>query len=378
MSFLLLAASLVAVLGATSPPASADFESRWCTSVPAPCIESFTVAGLPQTTGLVLDSHDEFDGYREVNLELGELDVGTGDTLNVLINTGPGFIPDRMFGRMALQDVDTATSGGDHFIRIIGRPVRWADGCEADQPWPWPCDIHAPSESVVFGADIAMLDDRTETTIGMYAGTNAAFNGIFFDEQPDGTRALTTELVAPHTFSLSAGHEVITGSVRYRLSYRQMRLDMGIPNPETLVPGSLSGTINGGAGGGSFTTWHDPDGHGFFIQASGFTFSLKKIKVAAARINPTKPRITKTLRATSSRARVVHSYAKARGAEVTGYVARCSTSGGHTVQATGPADSTRIAVSGLRRGKAYYCRVAARSKAGPSAWSDRFRIAARP
>lgn len=377
MSFLLLAASLVAVLGATSPPASADFETRWCTSVPAPCVESYTVNGNPQATGVWLNDVGDLGGYREIGLEVSQVvPVGPEDTLSVVIRTGTTFIPDRMFGRMALHDVDTWSSGGNHFIQITGNPVRWAHGCDFEEDWPWPCPETATGEEIAFGADIAMLDDRTETTIGMYAGTNAAFNGIFFDEQPDGTRALTTELVAPH-FHID-GTTVIQGSVRYRLSYRQMRLDMGIPNPETLVPGSLSGTVNGGFGGGGFTTWHDPDGGGFFIQASGFTFSLKRIKVAAARISPTKPTITRTLRVASSRARVVHTFSKARGAKVTGYLARCANAGGHRVQATGPADSTRIAVTGLQRGKAYNCRVAARSKVGPSAWSNRVRVAARP
>lgn len=382
-SITLLVASLVAAGGAVAPPVNADsdYAERWC-DIPlvTPCIESFSINGTPQTasseTGLVLHGPNDLGGYQEINFELSGVAPDTADELEVVINTGSAFIPDRMFGRMALEDVDTGTGAGNHWIRITGSAVTWAHGCDSAMGWPWPCPLTATADEVVFGADIAMLDDRRESTIGMYAGTNAPFNGIFFDDQPDGTQALTTELVAPHF--RADGTTVIVGSVRYRLSYRQMRSDMGIPNPETLVPGSLSGTINGGAGGGAFLTQHDPDGGGFFIKASGFTFSLKRIKVAAAHINPTKPKISRTVRATSSRARVAHTFAKPRGAKVTSYVARCTTPRGHTVQATGPATSTRIVVTGLRRGKAYDCRVAARSKAGPSAWSNKVRVAARP
>lgn len=296
--------------------------------------------------------------------------------LNVVINTGNAFVPDRMFGAMGLRDVDTwRESDGNHRIRIHGSTVRWALGCN-DTSWPWVCPTTASEDYVRFGADIAMLDDRTDTSIGMYVGTNAAYNGIFLVEQPDGTSALTTEVVAPHFYA--DGTTPIVGSIRFRLSYRHMRLDMGIPNPETLAPGSLAGTVNGGTGGGTFTTWHDADGHGYFIQASGFTFSLKRLKVRAVRITPTKPRITKTQRVLASRARVYHTYSKPRGAKVTSYLARCVNSGGHVVRDVGPAGSTLIVVDGLRRGRAYTCRVVARSRAGSSVWSDPVRVAARP
>lgn len=384
-SITLLAACLVAVLGVSSPPASADsaLVERWCDPPPmvAPCVESFSINGVPQTaesaTGLVLSEVVDAEEYQNISMELSGVAPATSDVLNVVINTGDLFIPDRMFGRLALDDVDVRREvDGFYRMRIVGSPVIWGRGCDADQPWPWPCPATAESDEVAFGADITMLEDRRETTIGMYVGTNAAFNGIFFEEQPDGTHALTTELVSPHF--RQDGTSVIHGDVRYRLSYRQMRLEMGIPNPETLTPGSLSGTINNGAGGGVFDTGHDPDGGGFIIEASGFTFSLKKVEVAAAHINPTRPAISRTLRATPSRARIRHTMATPRGAKVIGYVARCSTSGGHSLQATGPASSSRIAMTGLRHGRTYHCRVAARSKAGPSAWSARVRIAAQP
>lgn len=371
-SFALLGSSLAAIAGATTvaSPASALAE-RWCSSVPAPCIESLTVNGVPKTSGATVDLPTDLGGYREIHPVVTAITAPT-DVVDVVVRTG-SFVPDRMFGRMGLTDVDTGGVPGDRWIRIVGSPVIWAEGCTAGA-WPWPCPSVATADSLVLDADVAMLDDRTESTIGMYVGTNAAYNGIFFDEQPDGSHALTTEVVAPHTYHAGG---VVTGSIRFRLSYDQMRSDMGIPNPETLTPGSLSGTVNGGTGGGAFTTWHDPDGGGFFIQASGFTFSLKKIKVTAAHITPTRPTLTRAKRVSASKARLRHTLATPRGARVTGYLARCTPKRGAVVRGTGAAASASVVVKGLRRATAYTCQVAAQSKAGRSAWSPGVRLRSR-
>lgn len=378
----LVATSLAAAVSTTLAPAqAATFTERWCIDGdPAPCIESFSVDGVPQAKGgtyrVLLVPPQDLGGYQELNLILDpDHEAPVGSEVRVRINTGPTFIPDRMFGQMRLQDVDTSQSSGDHLIDIQGRPVTWTLGCDSEEPWPWPCP--GPSvDQVLFSADIAMLDDRSESTIGMYVGTNAIYNGIFFDEQADGSHALTTELVSPHF--REDGTTVVVGDITFRLSYAQMRSDMGIPNPETLTPGSLAGTINGGTGGGSFTTWHDPDGGGFFIRASGFTFSTKRLKVRAARITPTRPTATSAQRVTARRGLVMHTFSSPRGARVTSYVALCRNRAGHRLSATGAWDSRRIVVTNLRRGKAYTCQVAARSKVGRSYLSNPIRIRARP
>ncbi|CAM3456827.1 fibronectin type III domain-containing protein [Nocardioides dubius] len=378
----------LALLGATltglgtASPAAADYAERWCSTAAAPCIQSLSINGVAQSDAspveLVLNGPTDLGGYREVNLELSAAGAAPspGDVLSVVINTGNAFVPDRMFGRLGLHDVDTWREGdGTHRIRITGTPVTWASGCDPEAAWPWPCPSTSTGDEIVFGADIAMLEDRDDSSIGMHAGTNAAFNGIFFDEQPDGSHALTTELVAPHYYA--DGTTPIAGAVRYRLSYRQMRSDMGTPNPETLTPGSLSGTINGGTGGGAFSTWHDPDGGGFFIQATGFTFSVKRIKVRPSRITPSRPVITRTQRTTSRKAVLTHTLATPRGAKVTGYQARCTPRRGAIVRSTGSAATKRVVVRGLRPGVSYTCRVAARSKAGTSAWSAKAKVRAR-
>lgn len=379
----LVGGTLTAV--STAAPAGADYTERWCTSASAPCISSFLINDVAQTESspveLVLTPASDLGGYQELNLELSaaSAEPAPGDVLTVVINTGNAFIPDRMIGRMGLSDVDTwreTDTDGDHLIRITGTPVTWASGCDYEAAWPWPCPSTSTGDDVVFGADIAMLDDRSDTSIGMYVGTNATYNGIFFDEQPDGSHALTTELVAPHLYA--DGTTPIVGSVRYRLSYRQMRQEMGIPNPETLTAGSLSGTINNGTGGGAFSTWHDPDGGGFFIQASGFTFSVKRIKVRPSRITPSRPTITKDRRITSRRAVLTHSLSTPRGAKVTKYQARCTPRRGAKVLAIGSPTSKKMTVRNLRPGVAYTCQVAARSKAGPSAWSPKVKVRARP
>jgi hypothetical protein len=387
VSLALLGSSLAAVAGATvvaSPASAGIFTERWCVDVPAPCIQSFSINGVPQTSsspvGLILDGPTDLGGYSEVNVELdpnGTMPALT-DTLDVVVNTGTGFTPQRMFGTTKLADVDTSTDGsGNHLMEIVGKPVRWTTGCNFDV-WPWTCKPKADTDYTRFSLDIAQLDDPTDTSIGSYVGTNAYYNGIFFEEQPDGSHALTTDIAAPHTYT---DDTVVTGSIRFRVSYALMRQDMGIPNPETLTSTSLVGAVrtpSGTSTTGAFTTWHDPDGGGFFIDASGFTFSRKKIVVDAARITPTRPTITRTKRLTTRAAVLTHTMSKARGARVTSYAATCRNRAGHVVRGTGLATRATVVVTGLRRGKAYTCQVVANSKAGRSLWSPKVGVRARP
>ena len=374
-SFALLASSVAAVAGPTSPASASD--GPWCTSAPAPCIESLTVNGVTKTSGatILIPPPEGFDEIDPIVTAVTSI----SDKVVLVVNTGTSFVPQRMIGRMGLDNVDVGVSAGNHWIRIEGSPVVWPEGCDSAAAWPWPCPSTADSDDLVFAADVAHFADPAESTIGMYVGTNAPYSGgIFFEEQPDGTHALTTEMVAPHKYHAGG---VIVGDIKFRVSYAMMRTDMGIPNPETLTPGSLSGVVTTPAGtpaGGSFTTWHDPDGGGFFIEASGFTFSLKKLKVAAAHITPTRPTITHAKRATATRAKLVHTLATPRGAKVTGYLATCTPKHGKTVRATGTASSAKVVVKGLHRGTAYTCKVAATSTGGRGAWSAPAKVKARP
>lgn len=380
VSLALLGSSLAAVAGATvvASPASA-VDERWCNipEMTAPCIESLTVNGVPKTSGANVEAAPlDLGGYRELHPSVDVSGLATTDVIVLKVRTPFSFDPERAFGRYGLVDVDRGATESTNWFQVTGTPVLWANGCDSEEEWPWPCPETATSNDQVFDIDLADLDDPAESTIGMYVGTNATYNGIFFDEQPDGTHALTTEVVAPHYYFGTT--TPVVGSIRFRLSHRQMRSDMGIPNPETLTPTSLSGTINGGTGGGAFTTWQDPDGGGFFIQASGFTFSLKKLKVRAARITPTRPTITRTKRLTTRTAVLTHTKALPRGAKVTSYSAVCRNSSGHVVRGLGSITRSTVVVSGLRRGRAYSCQVSANSKVGRSAWSPRATVRARP
>lgn len=381
----LVATSLAAAVSTTLAPAHAadTLTERWCVDGdPTPCIESFSVNGVPQVKGgtyrmLMTDIVSSLEFHPEYDNIILFMDpnhpAAVDDELVVVINTGSTFVPDRLSGSMNLTDVDVSATGGAHRVAIAGSPVIWSEGCNGE--FPIVCTSESTNDTVRFETDIAWMKNRKESTIGQYVGTNAQYNGIFFLEQPDGTHALDTTVGAPHF--REDGTTVVVGDITFRLSYAQMRSDMGIPNPETLTPGSLAGTINGGTGGGSFTTWHDPDGGGFFIRASGFTFSTKRLKVRAARITPTRPTATSAQRVTARRGLVMHTFSSPRGARVTSYVALCRNRAGHRVSATGAWDSRRIVVTNLRRGKAYTCQVAARSKVGRSYYSNPIRIRAR-
>jgi len=351
---------------------------RWCgAGVPRPCIVSATLNGVSVTAGnseILLTSPEDRGGYRDFAVSLGDLVPGSvSDQWSILIDTGTGFNPERLIGFNTLDDVDLLTnSEGHHLVRLIAHPVLWSDGCDSGAPWPWPCPTNT-GDYPKLEADIADLDDNADSSIGGHAGTNVTFNGIFLEHASDGTPYLYTEMVSPHF--RADGTTAVVGDTRFRVSYSTLRRDWGIPNPETLVPGSFAGSINGSTTAGTFQISQDPDGNGIFVDVTGFTFSLKKVRVARGTIWPTRNSILSTSRVTAYKGKVVFTRSKPRGAKVTGYVARC-VAGKHVVTVRGSYPS--IAVTGLHRGVAYYCKVKATSKVGPSAWSVAKKLAARP
>jgi len=382
----LLASGLAAFAGVatlTGPAQAAADVERWCgAGVARPCIVEAKLNGSALNAGnsdIRLMNPTSEGGYRNIQLWVngitfsGPTDPLT-DVYSIVVDTGTGFVPQRIQGINSLDDVDVWTdSSGHHLARLTAHAVMWAEGCDSTKPWPWPCTSQADSSYPMLETDLADLDDDGDEFVGFYAGTNATFNGIFLEHASDGTPYLYTEAVAPHY--QSDGTTLVHGDIRFRVPYSMLRGSWGIPNPETLVPGSFAGSINGSTTAGSFAISQDPDGNGIFVDVTGFTFSLKKVKVARGTIWPTRNSILSTSRVTAYKGKVVFTRSKPRGAKVTGYVARC-VAGKHVVTVRGSYPS--IVVTGLHRGVAYYCKVKATSKVGPSAWSVAKKLAARP
>ena len=375
----LLASGLTA-LAVQAPAADGKepFTERWCTTGSArPCVVAATKNGAAVNAGnseIQMVSPQDLGGYRNFTVQLNDLiPASVSDQWSVLIDTGTGFNPERLIGFNTLDDVDMSTNPeGHHLVRLTAHPILWSDGCDSNAAWPWPCPSNT-GDHPKWESDIADLDDNTDSSIGAHAGTNVTFNGIFLQYTSEGTPYLYTEMVSPHL--RADGTTVVVGDTRFRVPYSTLRDEWGIPNPETLVPGSFAGSINGNPDGGNFAISQDPDGFGILIDVTGFTFSLKKLKVARGTIWPTRNSILRTSRVTAYKGKVVFTRSKPRGAKVTGYVARC-VAGKHVVTVRGGYPS--IVVTGLHRGVAYYCKVKATSKVGPSAWSVAKKIPARP
>lgn len=379
-----MASGLTAVtLSSLAAPAHAADVERWCgPGVARPCIVSVKKNGtaLDSTSSdVTVSTLDTSAGYPNFTLIVnGQPDVPPSaplpDVWSVVLDTGASFEPQRIIGINGLDDIDiwTDSTTGHHMVRLTAQAVMWAAGCDSSGAWPWPCPTVATDSYPLLETEIADIDDADDF-VGFYAGTNVTFNGIFMEHKADGTPYLSTEAVAPHY--QHDGTTLVKGDIRFRVPYRMARNAFGIPDPDTVVPGSFAGTINGSETAGSFAVSQDPDGNGLFIDVTGFTFSLKRVKVARGVIVPTRNLITKTVRATGTRGKVTFTRSKPRGARVTGYQARC-VAGSHVVLAGGGFPT--IAVTGLHRGHAYDCRTRARSKAGPGPWSAIKRIPARP
>lgn len=374
---MLLGTTLLTALGAAGPTATAaDVEERWCSETSAPCVVELAINGVDVEPGDDLDPFvsseaEDFGGYDNIQFWLeGDLsDLDPSDEVVLSIAAGSGFHIDRVFGAFAFDDIDVVDIGAGDVVTITGSPVNWAH-CHDYGVFPPDCQEVALEDSIRFDGDLQSLHDRDDASIGDYTGTNVYYNGIFFDEAPSGVNYFTTELWAPHQF---AGGGVVEGDIRFRVSYKHMREEMDIPTPTTLVPGSFTGKINNVESPSAFTIQHDPDGGGMMIDASGFTFSKKRIRVEATTITPTKAPIQKANRKTARKGVLVHALAAPRGAAVTGYAAKCK-AGKHVVKGNGEKSSTKVKVKGLKGARAYDCRVRAKSKAGPGKWSAAVRL----
>ena len=393
----LLCSTLTAGALVGSGPASAapeDFEERWCTDgYAAPCLESATRDGTPVTdsdanwavysTGRLNDI-----GYRYFHFmvqPLGGAAVQPGDEWVITFRTG-GIEP-RYTEGYAGSPVVTRTQDpdGTWHVTYHAFAVRLAEGCEQGV-WPTTCAATATDSQTraVLSGEVHEKPDLDYR--GFDVGQNVdEVNGPFFSTAPDGSQYLEAFMANSHAYDSDPGPGTtatdFVGQVRWRLPYRMLRNVFGIPNPETMVPGSLTGTVTrpgGVASPATFTFQQDPvTPNGWRVDVTNIGFSRKILRVRTGTITPTRPTNVTAERIGAGRGQVAFDASSPRGANVTGYAVRCvSLNGNQVVTASGSV--ALVTVTGLREGARYDCRVRATSAVGPSLWTAAVRMPGAP
>jgi len=375
----LLSGGLIALAAA---PAHADY--RWCSDVSgvAPCIVSVTRDGVAVTDHFAInrdtysgDDVNHYTGWTLVSLTAADI----GHTYKVVMKTG-SIKPRIVSGWGAEGHASKSQDGSGDWISTISlQPVEMLMSCNNPSP-PYCPFTAAPGDKQVQG-QVSISDatwyDPDPAVADHLDGLEQYSNINLFWYPP----AITTSTTGVTTMDFlmensheDSAHTEFQGQANVRLPNKVLREFYGIPNPETMVDGSFTSTTTSGTVDSHQETGDDA----WRIDLAGVTFSKQHLKLKRGVITPTRPTITRTTRISATSARLVYTLSKARGAKPTGYDARCISAGGHVATHTKLTPTSPISVGGLKRGTSYVCKVRARSKAGPSAWSLGVRVAARP
>jgi hypothetical protein len=402
LAALALVGSGLAVSAQLSTPAAAETIPSTpvvacATPGPRPCIISVTRDGVtPDVAYEVSGTTYTIEGSRYVSFNVtknGQYDMGFAElsaVWSVKLDMGD-LVPRVVTGKGQDTTVVRKNDGGNYTVTVTGRPVTISGQCD-QSAWPWTCPEWAADPNPVenqqwdsaFGAEITdygVWDDAEQrrAMYGMNYFTNVAATSV----PPEITHDPTTDtdyllIRMANRRYLEDGTTLVQGSGELRIPNAFLRLAYGVPNPELMTGSSLS--VSGTAGGVVTVTQESGD-DAMLVDISGLEFpdvtspramaratgsSAKLVRIKRGAITPTRNRITKDVRVSGTKARLVFTKSKARGAKVTGYTARCSRTG-HTVTIQGRFDT--IVVTGLTPGKSYKCQVRAKSKAGPSRWS---------
>jgi hypothetical protein len=393
----LVASSLSAGLIGSAGSAAAgplDFEERWCSTDPAPCVESATLNGATvteasadweiQLTGALTNDGNRYFQWLVQDLG-GPADLATTDQWELVFDTGT-IDPLYTEGYSGVPEAERVVDGdGTFHLTYAARPVLTAFACDPQGAWPTTCPTVAPDSTVS-----VMLYGEVQDKAGDedFRGFDVAqnvdeVNGPFLETAPDGSQFLESFMANSHQYDADPGAGVtpadFKGQVRWRLPYRMLRNWFGIPNPELMVPSSLTGAVrhpDGSTGSATFTFTHDPVGNAWVVDVTDIGFSRNVLRVKTGKITPTRPTQVSATRTAARRGFVDFDPSKARGAKVTGYVGQCvSRTDG---QGIAQQSDNILRFTGLRAGVGYDCKVRATSKVGPSRWSETVRMPAQP
>ena len=419
---LVLVAGGLGALAPAGPSAAApeDLVERWCLNeaTPRPCVESASRNGSPlspgtgayrvQLSGVLSLSYTDYVMWQVVDSS-GAATLTPGDDWAVTLDMG-SMKPRYTEGYSGATVVDRSPDGdGTHHVTISGKAVRMAESCVdeyppvCENPTPYSATVDWRGVSGVFSGEVWDLDrddapgdaswrngyDRSQNLDGV--------NDPFFEPTSDGGYRLTVDTYNAATYDhdgLPGTAPVpFVGELKLRMPYALFRQRFEVPDPDTLPVSSLVGTTTGGGADGTWAITKDTTDRVFVARVTGIAYpdtvaargfaraesttQVRVLRVKRGVITPYAPTSLSAKRTAAHRGRVAYAAARARGARPTGYVVRCvNLAGTHTVAVSDGASPT--VVTGLRSGRAYDCRVRAKSKAGAGAWSVKVRIPARP
>jgi hypothetical protein len=380
------------------PAAQAADDQDWCSvKVGTPCIISAAVNGTP-----VAKDDDTWDIYAFYGGPSGgsksfewwvERIASPGSRRNLgaaatddhwVITIDTGHIVPRvatMTGDAMVIDRQPQGDGTYH-VTVEGTPIPITAGAQdgtnddCDQSaWPWTCKETAVRDvDAVFGGwitDYGSWDDvdQRESFYGMNYATNIEATDIppqVFGDPSAGTAQLVIGLANPH---FQHDGDVFHGFLHMRIPNAFLKAVYDVDDPASMSGTSLTTSYSGAApGSGTTTVSQEASGNAMLVDASGLTFSSKRLHIKPGVVTPTRATNLKAHRVTSHRGRIAFTRAKARGSHIRGYQARCvSLNKNSVVKDSGP--STPLVVHGLRAHTAYDCRVRAKSKAGFGKWS---------
>ncbi len=380
---------------------------------PRPCVVSFTVDGETSNDYSYSARTYQVEGRPEVSVHatrLGDSNMGTTSlthTFSVTLDLG-AITPVVVAGNA--RDVTVRRSQPDGFrVTVTGRPVVVSGQCD-QSAYPWTCPEHDvvvkdPADFNnrefvgTFSLQVSDYDSRLggdgrDPLYGLDYFTNVAATSIppgIVRDQVTGTYLLELQM-GNRRFRENGA--LVHGRSELRIPDTFLRRAYGVPDPETMTGTSLS--VAGAGPEATTSITRDDDGRALVVLLDDLRFpdarvpdnsvravtapsarrsSMRTVRIRAGVLTPVRPHITTARRTAQHRARIDVEGARARGARITGYQARCAT-GRVTVRSRSGA--REVVVRGLRPARAYRCQVRALSKAGPSAWSEPRRVARRP
>jgi hypothetical protein len=391
------AASVVALVGVTaiassvpaaaiSHPAGTAFPQEWCAFPKAPpCVVSMSQDGSAilssDTTWVASIGNDSvIDGDTEAQWSVSNENDNVEDGGSQYASMGPDQTshlwsmtvrvdsdPRSLSGYLDQMQTSVTNNGnGTWDVTTTGYPVTTGVNAECQPVTPVSCPFQAGADVTIFQGQ---SDDFQFSSIpsnewndynGLREWTNVEESDL--PPQVSGSPLQITE-------QLTNSHKLATGAVFagffHAVLPNAFLVDMGIDDPSTIDPGSVSTSI------GSGTVAVAPGAGSTEVDITGITFTHRVLKIKRGTITPTRPRITRVTRS-PHRVHLHFSRAHARGSHIVRYEARCRASHHHSRIST--AKGSPLVVKDLAGGVGYSCQVRARSKAGYGPWSNKHTV----
>ena len=373
-----VAASAAALASASHAGAMSDVD--WCSTPKAPpCVltatRNGTAVGPANTSWDVHVAGSTVEG--STNASWFVQSVGTADPYElgaaalddrwtVTLDTG-SLVPRVVTGYGGAETVSRDPQpGGTYHVTLAANPVTVTDNAECDVSKPaWTCPATAGSERKAYLAgevtDYGAWEDVAQraSMLGMNFTTNVAVTTVppqVVVRSDTAKSELIIQLANQHAHPDGS---VFQGFASLRIPNAFLKEVYGVDDPTTLTTDGLASSI----GSGTVSVTPDSGGGAMRVDVTGITFSRRVLHVRRGTITPTKPTEVSAKRTSKHGGSVSFHRAKARGSRITGYRVRCvKKSGGGEMIVTSQASP--VAVTGLKTGAAYVCRVRARSKAG--------------